>query len=212
MAIPPNVQLRNSPNRARSWALPLDSDGLEGSGDPHRGQRVETVCTSNRMPYQPSTMMTRLRAVKSSVSLKLKRLDPVKMAYMRTSFIFGFAVLITWIPSSINRLYSLTHDGKISFPLSVASGSVLPLQGVWNAIIYFTTSWSIVQEEFAIIKARWNNRGTSPDIRLDSRLGTAGDRDTFEALRYPGPVRLQIPSASDVGNESWTCTESDGRV
>lgn len=78
--------------------------------------------------------------MKSSASLKLKRLDPVKMAYLRTSFIFAFAVLITWIPSSVNRLYSLSHGGKVSFQLSVASGCVLPLQGVWNAIIFFTTS------------------------------------------------------------------------
>ncbi len=62
------------------------------------------------------------------------------MAYLRTSFVFAFAVLITWITSSINRLYSITHNGKISFPLSDASGCVLPLQGVWNAIIYLTTS------------------------------------------------------------------------
>lgn len=62
------------------------------------------------------------------------------MSYLRTSFIFAFAVLITWIPSSINRLYSLTNDNKVSFPLSVASGCVLPLQGVWNLLIYFTTS------------------------------------------------------------------------
>ncbi|KAH6895634.1 hypothetical protein B0T10DRAFT_557827 [Thelonectria olida] len=207
MTIPPNVQLR-SPQRARSWALPLDGDVLEGAGE-HRGQRVETVCTSNRMPYQQSTVMTRLRAVKSSASMKLKRLDPVKMAYLRTSFIFGFAVLITWIPSSINRLYSLTHDGKISFPFSVASGSVLPLQGVWNAIIYFTTSWSIVKEEFASAKARWLRRDTAPNIRLDSRLGTVGEhRDTFEAHRYPGPART--PSQS--GSDAWTRTDSEGQI
>ena len=85
-------------------------------------------------------MGTRLRAVKSNASLKLKRLDPVKMSYLRTSFIFGLAVLITWIPSSVNRLYSIANNGRVSFPLSLASGSVLPLQGLWNAIIYFTTS------------------------------------------------------------------------
>lgn len=62
------------------------------------------------------------------------------MAYLRTSFIFAFAVLITWIPSSVNRLYSLANGGRVSFALSVANGCVLPLQGVWNAIIYLTTS------------------------------------------------------------------------
>lgn len=95
---------------------------------------------SARQPKQPNTIFSRLRHVRSNASLKLKRLDPVKMAYLRTSFIFGFAILITWIPSSVNRLYSLTYHGRVNFQLSVASGCMLPLQGVWNALIYFTTS------------------------------------------------------------------------
>lgn len=131
--------------------------------------------------------MTRLRAVKSNASLKLKRLDPVKMAYLRTSFIFGFAVLITWIPSSINRLYSLTHDDRVSFGLSVASGCVLPLQGVWNAIIYFTTSWKIFCEEVKTAKAKLfkKHQGELNAIRLESRHGTLkGERrETFDRER-----------------------------
>lgn len=133
--------------------------------------------------------MNRLRQVRSNASLKLRRLDPVKMAYLRTSFIFGFAVLITWIPSSINRLYSLTNGDKISFPLSVASGCVLPLQGVWNALIYFTTSWSTVREEFATLKAKWSgNKVKDGRVRLESRMGVAKDdcRDTFERPRVLG--------------------------
>lgn len=68
------------------------------------------------------------------------------MAYLRTSFIFGFAVLVTWIPSSVNRLYSIANGGRINFALSAVSGTVLPLQGVWNALIYFTTSGKTVAE------------------------------------------------------------------
>ncbi|KAF7549601.1 hypothetical protein G7Z17_g6263 [Cylindrodendrum hubeiense] len=139
--IPSAIHVGASPGRGRSWAIPLEGEELEENVG-QKTQRFETVCTSDRTPHQQLTVVTRLRAVKSNASLKLKRLDPIKMAYLRTSFIFGFAVLITWIPSSINRLYSLTHEDRISFALSVASGCVLPLQGVWNAIIYFTTSWS----------------------------------------------------------------------
>lgn len=125
---------------------------------------------------KPSFMscLTNMRA--QAVS-KWRRLDPVKMAYLRTSFIFGFSVLITWIPSSINRLYSLANDGKVSFQLSVASGCVLPLQGVWNAIIYFTTGCNIIKEEFDI---SWNNlkrkcrrqAETPPPITLNTFDGT----------------------------------------
>lgn len=50
-------------------------------------------------------------------------------------------MLVTWIPSSANRLYSLAADGQISLPLEYMSAFVLPLQGFWNALIYCTTSW-----------------------------------------------------------------------
>ncbi|KAH7134234.1 hypothetical protein EDB81DRAFT_903036 [Dactylonectria macrodidyma] len=186
-AIPSAIHVDVSHNRTRPWAIPLEADELEENVG-QKTQRFETVCTSDRSPNQQLTVITRLRAVKSNASLKLKRLDPVKMAYLRTSFIFGFAVLITWIPSSINRLFSLTHGDRISFGLSVASGCVLPLQGVWNAIIYFTTSWTTVCDEFKSFKANWSGRrGTSGKaVRLESRLGTqkSDHRVTFERSRY----------------------------
>jgi len=121
------------------WSVLLPRDA-PGSRDGQTQHQFETVCTSNHRRQQRATVLEKFHGILSRASLKLKRLDPVKMAYLRTSFVFAFAVLITWIPSSINRLYSITHNGKISFPLSVASGCVLPLQGVWNAIIYLTTS------------------------------------------------------------------------
>ncbi|KPM45392.1 hypothetical protein AK830_g1221 [Neonectria ditissima] len=204
--IPPTIHLGSSPNRARSWAMPLEGGDLEGNIG-QKPQRFETVCTSDRIPHPQLTVITRLRAVKSNASLKLKRLDPIKMAYLRTSFIFGFAVLITWIPSSINRLYSLTHDNHISFSLSVASGCVLPLQGVWNAIIYFTTSWSTVVEEFRTVKEKWAGRGDANGkvIRLESRLGTLRSerRETLERTRNPDFELNQSEQEGEGENESW---------
>ncbi len=91
-----------------------------------------------------TSFSNQLGKLKQTAASRLKRLDPVKMAYLRTSFIFGFAVLVTWIPSSVNRLYSIANHGHINFQLSAVSGTVLPLQGVWNALIYFTTSWKTV--------------------------------------------------------------------
>jgi hypothetical protein len=185
LAQPATAHTGSNPPRIQSWVLPGSFEQLERTTS-GRGQRFETVCTSDSTPQPSSTVITRLRAIKSNASLKLKRLDPVKMAYLRTSFIFGFAVLITWIPSSINRLYSLTHGDRISFSLSVASGCVLPLQGFWNTLIYFTTSWKVFCEEVRTAKAEWLKRPEETDgIRLNSRLGTfKGDyRDTFERTR-----------------------------
>lgn len=139
--------------------------------------------------------------MQSNASLKLKRLDTVKMSYLRTSFIFGFAVLITWIPSSINRLYTLTNNGKVSFKLSVASGCVLPVQGVWNAIIYFTTSWPTVREELKGLKLKLSSKEVANQratMRLESRLAGWNDdyRDTFERTRIANSERLHLDQSS----------------
>lgn len=50
-------------------------------------------------------------------------------------------MLVTWIPSSANRLYSLAQTGDINLALEYMSAFVLPLQGFWNAVIYMVTSW-----------------------------------------------------------------------
>lgn len=134
-----------APVRHTSEGLPYSSSWTSGLHDNsslryNPRHQFETVCSSDSPRARHGNLLGPARAALAEASLKLKRLDPVKMAYLRTSFIFGFAVLITWIPSSVNRLYSLANGGRISFSLSVASGCVLPLQGVWNAIIYLTTS------------------------------------------------------------------------
>lgn len=138
VTLPPHVHSSLRGGKSRSHLGNFDHD--EEDAIAGVSQNFEAACSSNTKPCPRRSIISRLRSVKSSASLKLKKLDPVKMSYLKTSFIFAFAVLITWIPSSINRLYSLTHDGKVSFQLSVASGCVLPLQGVWNCIIFFTTS------------------------------------------------------------------------
>ncbi|KHN98964.1 G-protein coupled receptor [Metarhizium album ARSEF 1941] len=118
-------------------------------------QQFETTCSAGKRHTNSTSLASKFGALTSTASMKLKRLDSVKMAYLRTSFIFGLSVLITWIPSSINRLYSLKNGGQVSYTLSIASGCVLPLQGVWNAIIFFTTSWSEVQAETKAVKAKF---------------------------------------------------------
>ena len=61
-------------------------------------------------------------------------------SYTKVAVLFFLAMMITWIPSSANRVYSVVHPGQVSLPLQFASAFVLPLQGFWNALIYTTTS------------------------------------------------------------------------
>lgn len=48
--------------------------------------------------------------------------------------------LVSRVPSTVNRLYTLIEPDASIYGLDLASGTVLPLQGFWNTIIYITTS------------------------------------------------------------------------
>ncbi|KAJ0107252.1 hypothetical protein J7T55_007622 [Diaporthe amygdali] len=104
---------------------------------------------------------------------KLRNMDPVKLAYLRTSFVFAISVLVTWTPSSINRVYTLVYPNQASYGLNIAAAVVLPLQGVWNAVIYFTTSWKIFREEMETTRAGLR---VLEFLRLDS--GAEGTRQS----------------------------------
>lgn len=66
--------------------------------------------------------------------------------YTKVAVLFFSAMLITWIPSSANRLYGVAHPGQISIPLTYAAAFVLPLQGFWNCLIYMITSLNACKE------------------------------------------------------------------
>ncbi|KAF5594303.1 G coupled receptor [Fusarium pseudocircinatum] len=78
-------------------------------------------------------------------------------AYTKVAMLFFAVILITWIPSSANRMYSHIHPSEVSKPLQFMSATVLPLQGFWNAVIYAVTSWAACK---ALLEERglWGSR------------------------------------------------------
>ncbi|KAI0175529.1 hypothetical protein GGR52DRAFT_316597 [Hypoxylon sp. FL1284] len=86
-------------------------------------------------------------------------MDPVKLAYLRTSFVFAVSVFVTWTPSSVNRVHDLVYTQRASYALNLASAVVLPLQGLWNAVIFFSTSWRALRHE---VRARLEARRGIP--------------------------------------------------
>ncbi|KAI1079299.1 family A G protein-coupled receptor-like protein [Whalleya microplaca] len=69
-------------------------------------------------------------------------------SYSKCAILFFTALLVTWIPSSANRMYSVANRNKSSVTLEVMSALVLPLQGFWNTLIYVATSWEAVKKLF----------------------------------------------------------------
>ncbi|KAJ4414537.1 hypothetical protein N0V82_007883 [Gnomoniopsis sp. IMI 355080] len=124
-------------------------------------------------------------------------------SYTKVALLFFTAMLVTWIPSSANRLYSLAKAGEISLPLEYMSAFVLPLQGFWNALIYCTTSWKafkMLGEDVAAFFRRAPRARAAPSLRSRSRLGTVLGKET--AVGVTGKARAFVKMSKDSETES----------
>lgn len=82
-------------------------------------------------------------------------------SYTKCAILFFISLLVTWVPSSINRVYSLIHPELISVPFTYASAIVLPLMGFWNSVIYITTSWAACKTLFGTASKGIYQRATA---------------------------------------------------
>ena len=69
-------------------------------------------------------------------------------SYTFIASLFFVSLLVTWVPSSINRVYSLIHPEAVSVEYAYAAGVVLSLMGFWNSVIYIATSWRACKKLF----------------------------------------------------------------
>ncbi|KAH6608554.1 hypothetical protein Trco_001900 [Trichoderma cornu-damae] len=124
----------------------------------------------------------RLVSAAGAVGGKFHISDPIKRAYLRTSFLFALSVLVTWIPSSLNRIHGWL-DGGSPYEFHVATAAVLPLQGLWNAIIFFVTSWHGLKawaQEVLNRDAAATERNKNDDPAMNERMtGPLGRCDSF---------------------------------
>ncbi|CAF3493275.1 hypothetical protein FGSG_03023 [Fusarium graminearum PH-1] len=102
------------------------------------------------LPVAPSFEQPNIRT-KNPERRKRSPSDEAAMSYAKTALLFFTAMLITWIPASANRLYILI-DGKASVQLGYVSAFVLPLQGFWNALIYYYTSRAACKQVIARLR------------------------------------------------------------
>ncbi|KAI6246032.1 hypothetical protein HI914_05309 [Erysiphe necator] len=93
-------------------------------------------------------------------------------SYTKVSVLFFLAMMITWIPSSANRVYSLMYKGRVNYALHLVSAFVLPLQGLWNAIIYSATSFEACRHD-------WNRIRSGKPLRSGLRAFISGRGNYF---------------------------------
>ncbi|KAL8662029.1 MAG: hypothetical protein Q9202_005083 [Teloschistes flavicans] len=74
--------------------------------------------------------------------------------YARVAFLFFIALLITWVPASVNRASALAHPKHINFGLNFASAIVFSSQGLLNCLVYMATSQSACRRLWAKLLRR----------------------------------------------------------
>ncbi|KAL8770621.1 MAG: hypothetical protein Q9209_003689 [Squamulea sp. 1 TL-2023] len=77
------------------------------------------------------------------------------MKYIKVALLFFTSLCVTWLPSSINRIYDLAHPNNVSYALNFISAIVLPLMGFWNGVIYVATTRKICAAIFWDLLERW---------------------------------------------------------
>lgn len=79
--------------------------------------------------------------------------------YTKVASLFFVSLLVTWVPSSINRVYSLIYPDSISVPYAYAAGIVLSLMGFWNSVIYIATSRAACRTLFLNLFGKFGGNG-----------------------------------------------------
>lgn len=96
-------------------------------------------------------------------------------SYARCALLFFTALLVTWIPSTANRVYSLARPGEVCLGLQYASALVLPLQGLWNGLVYLITTRRACDGLLDRAVSRLKESVGSSRAGLHGRRGSAGD-------------------------------------
>ncbi|OJD17018.1 hypothetical protein AJ78_02862 [Emergomyces pasteurianus Ep9510] len=110
--------------------------------------------------FQPSNSNRNGGTLRTSRSiLKRRTLARRKAAYiyMKRVALFLLSLLITWIPSTINRIHRLSHPEEPVFAFALAASSVLSLQGFLNLLVYISTSLDAVKAQFITCRRKFRS-------------------------------------------------------
>ena len=191
----------SSIRRPSDGEMPIHGIEPQGGGDydPYT-VNVEVGPQDKRQNSAPE--LFRMRTLTRNAALNEANADA--WLYARVAFLFFCALLISWVPSSINRVYSLAHPDRLNFGLNYIETLVLPLQGFLNAIVYIITSQTACRNLWRSITGAQELPRKSSSVtgtRLDLPLGmgkTDTKLDRFAARRTSQRLDSDVTSVSSL--------------
>jgi hypothetical protein len=178
----------------------VNSFSYDGSYDekPSESRPLPALPTSPVSAQVPTTpISTRRPSINPATSMVA---TTAMLAYTKVAVLFFLAMMMTWIPSSANRVYSVIYPDDVSVFLESFSAFVLPLQGFWNAVIYAATS-------IDACKNLWHQ------IKTTKRISCNGFRNIIHGFPTDGEL-VPTPAANHVvpnnNNNRHSCLQDHG--
>ncbi|KAI2471878.1 family A G protein-coupled receptor-like protein [Annulohypoxylon bovei var. microspora] len=140
-----------------AYSVTISSDNKRGSqSQPGSSPRP----TPRNVPPTPLTARAQAKSQKRRANFEANN---AAWSYSKCALLFFTALLVTWIPSSANRVYSLVNTNQVEASLEIMSAIVLPLQGFWNMLIYIATSWEAVKITYTDVTSWFNGHHPEPN-------------------------------------------------
>lgn len=159
--------------------------------------------------HHASTVQIASHRLSKPARRHIHELNNAAWSYTKCAILFFTALLITWIPSSANRVYSAVHPGDVSVTLQFMSAFVLPLQGFWNAVIYAVTSWGACKNVLHDWKLGWR-QAVSQGMRANDATGS---KNRGYETQFKSPARAHVTWESESVTEfaRATTNSAEGR-
>ena len=121
----------------------------------------------------PSPRVPVFHPSEHAAHIRRREENAAAFAYFKVALLLFLALIVVWVPSSINHLYQIVHPNLPNYGLNLASALVLPSQGFWNAIVYATTTWLECKRAYATIVSKLTGKALSCQLSNDaSRVET----------------------------------------
>lgn len=163
-----------------SLLVPLNPSSPQRHTQPllisYRASAYAAPLASGEFATLPSPRAPVFQPTEHAAHVKRRRENAAAYAYFNVAFLMFVALVIIWVPSSINRLYQIAHPDNPNYGLNIVSALVLPMQGVWNATIYASNTWSECKRAYETIISKF----TGATLSRQSSIET----DQDETIKY----------------------------
>ncbi|KAF2399576.1 hypothetical protein EJ06DRAFT_522455 [Trichodelitschia bisporula] len=113
--------------------------------------------------------------------------------YALVAFMIFIALLVVWVPATVNRVWGLVSLNHTNFAINAVSAAVLPLQGFLNGCVYLFFS----RVELAAEWARWRESWTARPKSTNAHAEASNKNVNAEAVQALRSARTRSSDAED---------------